>query len=133
MPADCPGRDQSRPSSKKNHDDDQDGAEHSDAAVTEALALTAEVGPPKPPSKRRRWEQYLNLPSDVSLFRSVVDLAQVQSTFLTKWLLTMASSQELFANWMTTQPSSQNNRAVSLKCNRRQAPVTFPPYASSPY
>ena len=39
----------------------------------------------------RRWEQYLNLPSDVSRCRSVLDLAQVQSTFLTKMLLTMAS------------------------------------------
>jgi hypothetical protein len=32
----------------------------------------------------RRWEQYLNLPSDVSRCRSMRDLAQVQSTFLTK-------------------------------------------------
>jgi hypothetical protein len=29
--------------------------------------------------------------------------------------------QEPFANWMTTQPSSQNNQAASLKRNRRQS------------
>ena len=69
--------------------------------MTEALAAEAATEAPEQENDEeqvelcrffgRRWEQYLNLPSDVSRCRSVLDLAQVQSTFLTKWLLTMAS------------------------------------------
>jgi hypothetical protein len=32
----------------------------------------------------KRWEQYLDLPSDLSRCRSSADFAQIQSTFLTK-------------------------------------------------
>ncbi len=62
----------------------------------------------------KRWEQYLNIPSDLSRCRSAADFALVQSAFLTK----MAADynvegrrlaqgfQELHSNWMAASPMS---------------------------
>ena len=58
----------------------------------------------------KRWEQYLDLPSDLSHCRSPADIAQIESTFLTKMAtdyglegMRLAHAfQELGSVWMAT-------------------------------
>jgi hypothetical protein len=62
----------------------------------------------------KRWEQYLNLPSDLSRCQSAADFAQVQSAFLTKMAADYGiegrrlgqAFQELLPNWMAAAPVS---------------------------
>ena len=56
----------------------------------------------------KRWEQYLDLPSDLSRCQSPADFAQVQSAFLTKMAADYGTesrhlTQALLSNWMTAQ------------------------------
>ena len=62
----------------------------------------------------KRWEQYLDLPSDISHCRSAADIAQLQSAFLTKMAADYGiegrrlaqAFQELGSNWMAAAPVS---------------------------
>jgi len=64
----------------------------------------------------KRWEQYLDLPSDISHCQSAVDIAQLQSAFLTKMAAGYGvedrrlaqAFQALLSNWMAAQPMSFN-------------------------
>ncbi len=56
----------------------------------------------------KRWEQYLDLPSDLSRCQSPADFAQVQLAFLTKMAADYGTecrhlTQALLSNWMTVQ------------------------------
>jgi hypothetical protein len=62
----------------------------------------------------KRWEQYLDLPSDISHCQSAADIAQLQSAFLTKMAADYGiegrqfaqACQTLLSNWMAPQPMS---------------------------
>jgi hypothetical protein len=62
----------------------------------------------------KRWEQYLDLPSDITHCQSAADIAQLQSAFLTKMAADYGIEarqfaqdfQTLLSNWMAPQPMS---------------------------